>query len=437
MLFRSETTPRAPEGKPASAEEAAKAITSGEFVRAAHEFERLAGDAVAPRKQHYQLRAVELYLKAAQVNEARKKIRNIDVSNLDPSFKARKRVLQGQLAASEGNYARAVILLNAAKRARNLSPEVLADIHWIRAQARMSLNQPYRAAADLIARERYLTGKEAVNENQLQLWKILTSLQRAELQTKKQQTRNPTLRGWLELAVISIERGAQPRAMAKAIEQWKKSNPSHPISKELLATLSSSKPALIGRVDRIALLLPLTSRHGRAAQAVRDGFVAIGKANPDPDKPQIRIYDVGDDPSRVTEFYQQAVDEGAQLIIGPLGREAVKNIVTNSDLDVPTLLLSHTDNVVNSANVFQFGLPPEQEARQVAERAYLDGHRQAAVLYPDTAWGRRMNVAFIEHWQRLGGALINSQSYQWKAGDRKSTRLNSSHTDISRMPSSA
>lgn len=109
MLAGCETTPRAPGAKPASAEEAAKAITSGEFVRAAHEFERLAQDAIAPRKQHYQLRAVELYLKAAQVSEAHKKIREIDVSALAPSFKARKRVLQGQLAASEGNYARAII----------------------------------------------------------------------------------------------------------------------------------------------------------------------------------------------------------------------------------------------------------------------------------------------------------------------------------------
>ncbi len=417
MLAGCETTPRVPGKIPASVKEATRAISSGEFVRAAREFERLAQDAAPPQKQNYQLSAVELYLKAAQVSEAHKKIAAINVNNLDPSFKARKRVLQGQLAASKGNYARAVILLNAAKRARNLSPDLLADIHWIRAQARISLAQPFQAATDLMARERYLVDKEAVHENQLQLWKILTSLQRTELQTKKQQTRDPTLRGWIELAIISIEHGARSRVMSKAIEQWKLGNPSHPISNELLATLSSPKPTLIGRVDRIALLLPLTSRHGRAAQAVRDGFVAMDKANPDPDKPQIQIYDVGNDPTRVVDYYKQAVNDGAQLIIGPLGQEAVKNIVDRANLNVPTLLLSHTSSDVESPNVFQFGLPPEQEARQAAERAYLDGHRQAAVLYPDNTWGQRMYTAFIDHWQRLGGALISSQSYEWKAGD--------------------
>ncbi len=417
MLAGCETTPRAPGDRPASVKEATKAISGGEYVLAAQEFERLARNLEPPQKQHYQLRAVELYLKAAQINEAHKKIAAIDVRRLDPSFKARKRVLQGQLAVAEGNYARAIIMLNAAKRTRNLSPEVLADIHWNRAQARISLAQPYRAAKDLIAREQYLVGPEAVHENQLQLWKIITSLQRAELQTRKQQTRNPVLRGWMELALISVDHGARPRVMAKATKQWKLNNPTHPVSKELLSTLSSRKPTLIGRIDRIALLLPLTSRHGRAAQAVRDGFMAMDKANTDPFKPQIRIYDVGADPAQVVHFYKQAAKNGAQLIVGPLGLSAVKNIVRRTNLNVPTLLLSHTPINVDSPNIFQFGLPPEQEARQVAERAYLDGHRQAAVLYPDSAWGQRMRTAFSEHWQRLGGALISTQSYEWKAGE--------------------
>ncbi len=417
MLAGCETAPRPTGAKPPTEKEADKAATSGEFVRAAREFERLAKKAVPPEKQHYQLRAIELYLKAAQISEAHKKISAINVSQLDPSFKARKRVLQAQLAASEGNYARAIIMLNAAKRARNLNPILLADIHWTRAQARISLNQPYRAAKDLIAREKYLVGPEAIHENQLQLWKILTSLQRAELQTRKQRARNPVLRGWMELAIISIDHEARARAMAKVMKQWKLNNPTHPISKELLATLSSKKPTLIGRIDRIALLLPLTSRHGRAARAVRDGFMAMDKENTDPDKPKIRVYDIGSDPTQVVDFYKQAAREGAQLIVGPLGLNAVKNVVRRTNLKVPTLLLSHSSIDVDAPNVYQFGLPPEQEARQAAERAYLDGHRQAAVLYPDNGWGERMQVAFTEHWQRLGGTLIVSQSYAWKASE--------------------
>jgi len=67
--------------------------------------------------------------------------------------------------------------------------------------------------------------------------------------------------------------------------------------------------------------------------------------------------------------------------------------------------------------LFQFGLPPEQEARQVAERGYLDGHRQAAVLYPKSPWGERMTAAFTSHWQRLGGVVVSSQPYNEEEND--------------------
>ncbi|MCG6976762.1 MAG: penicillin-binding protein activator [Acidiferrobacterales bacterium] len=417
LLAGCETTPKAPAEEPASAEAAARAITSGEYVRAAQEFERLAQTATTPTRQHYQLRAIELYLKAGQTNEARKKIGSLNVDGLDPSFRARKRVMEGQLAASEGDYARAVILLNAARRVPNLSPELMADIHWIRAQAHMALGKPFTASWDLMQRERYLVDKKAIEQNQLQLWKILTSLQRAELRTKQQQTRDPMLASWIELALISIENSGRPRSLAMAVEQWKQRYPEHPISPALLATITSQRPTLIGRVDRIALLLPLTSRHGRAAQAVRDGFMAMDRANNDPDKPRVQIYDIGDNPDAADDYYKQAVKEGAQLIVGPLGVEAVERVARRTDLSVPTLLLSHTQSDIESPNVYQFGLPPEQEAQQAAERAYLDGYRQAAVLFPENDWGKRMQVAFTDHWQRLGGILIKSQPYDPKAGD--------------------
>jgi len=107
------------------------------------------------------------------------------------------------------------------------------------------------------------------------------------------------------------------------------------------------------------------------------------------------------------------VVDGAQLVIGPLGRAAVEQVVRKTDLSIPALLLSHIqeDSEPLPGHIFQFGLPPEQEARQAAERAYLDGHRQAAVLYAESDWGKRMLNAFVAHWQQLGGILLTSVPY--------------------------
>jgi hypothetical protein len=99
-------------------------------------------------------------------------------------------------------------------------------------------------------------------------------------------------------------------------------------------------------------------------------------------------------------------------VVGPLGREAADVIVHNANLAVPTLLLSHTDEQPSTpARLFQFGLPPEQEARQAAERAYLDGCRQAGILYPIGAWGERLMSAFSGYWQRLGALVLANQPY--------------------------
>jgi outer membrane PBP1 activator LpoA protein len=409
-----ETVPppaKVPDEAPATAREAEIAESSGEYVRAAHEFERLAQAAVPPQRQHYLLKSVELYLKAAQISEARKKLAQIDIKGLDAGFDVRKRILESRLANFEGDYAKAIILLDGAARVRGIAPDLSAEIYVIRAEANLALERPFNAAGDLIERERFLVDPRQLEANQQQIWKLLSSLPRAELAARKEKVVDDVWRGWIDLAIVGLEHARNPRGLPLAIDQWREKYRNHPIRPEVLAAIGSRKPTLLGRVDRIALLLPLTSRHGRAAQAVHDGFLAMSAANRNPDKPVVTVYDFGDDPARAPEFYKRAVSEGAQLVVGPLGLEAVEAVVDKSDLTVPTLLLSHTQKRIEPAHVFQFGLPPEQEAQQAAERAYLDGHRQAAVLYPDSAWGKRMLEAFADHWGRLGGIMIKAQPY--------------------------
>ncbi|MBI5783204.1 MAG: penicillin-binding protein activator [Gammaproteobacteria bacterium] len=398
---------------PVSADTAEKAERGGEYLLAAREYTRLAETAEPPQKQDFELRAVATLLKAGQLREARARVELINVTPLDPSFTARKRILQARVLITEGAHEKGIRQLDEASRLRNLSPALLSEINGVRAQAELALDNPVGAARNLIAREQYIAGKEAVAENQQQLWKILVSIPRARLASELNMARDRVLSGWIELALIAVDNAGQPLRMNAAMEQWKKAHSNHPAGEAVLGALISQAPSMIGRIDRIALLLPLTSGYAVAAQAVRDGFLAMDAANADPDKPKIKIYDTGPDPLKVRDFYEQAVNDGAQFIVGPLGREAAETIMRQASIRVPTLMLNHTDEEPGSTSkyLFQFGLPPEQEARQVAERAWLDGHRQAAVLYPKTPWGERMMTAWSSHWQRLGGVVVASQPY--------------------------
>lgn len=413
LLAGCETMPVSPTGlPPVSTDTAERAERDGEYLLAAREYTRLAETAEAPQKQDYELRAVATLLKAGQLYEARTRVEMINVLPLDASFLARKRILQARILIIEGAHERAIRQLNEAGAIRNLSPALLSEISQVRAQAELALDNPVGAVRNLIAREQYIVGKEAVAENQQQLWKILVALPRARLATAFNMARDGVLSGWIELALIAVENAGQPLRMNAAVEQWRKANPAHPAGETILGALISQAP-MIGRVDRIALLLPLSSGYAVAAQAVRDGFLAMDAANTDPDKPKISVYDTGPDPAMAPGFYEQAVNDGAQFVVGPLGREAAEAVMRQASIRAPTLMLNYTDEEPGSTSkyLFQFGLSPEQEARQAAERAWLDGHRQAAVLYPKTSWGERMVAAWSSHWQRLGGVVVANQSY--------------------------
>jgi hypothetical protein len=410
---------------PVTLEAADQAEQAGEYVLAAREYERLAKLAGEPQKQDFELKAVDALIKAAQVREARQKIPLINVANLDPAFLARKRILEAQIVALEGQPEQGLRLLAQAEKTRNLNPVQLAEIYRVRAQAELSLERPWSAVKSLIAREKYIVTAEDIARNQQQLWHVLESLSRTQLKAQRDISQDAVLNGWLDLAITVLENSYGSR-LGIAVEEWKKTHPLHPASADFLQTLARPVASVIGRIDRIALLLPLTSEYAQAAGAVRDGFMAMDANNAKPEKPQVKVYDVGADATQIGLYYAQAVRDGAQLVVGPLGLEAIDQLVKQGQMQTPTLLLGPTTQDLGDAAkyVFQFGLPPEQEAAQSAERAYLDGYRHAAVLYPDTAWGQRMSAAFNNAWQRLGGIVLTAQAYPPEQGDYSDTIKN-------------
>ncbi len=401
-----------PEALPATVTSAEKAEQTGEYVLAAREYETLAKQATPPQRQHYALKAVESLIKAGQAREAREQLRAIDLAKLDAAFQARKQILEAQLVALENRPDEALRLLTQAEKTPNLNPALIAEIYRVRALAEVTLDRPFSAVKSLIARERVIVAREEVTRNQQELWQVLSTLSRAQLDQELRTTRDPVLSGWLDLAIAALENAGTRAALANAIDVWRKTHVGHPASEDFLKSLARPRPGQIGRVDKITLLLPLTSDYAQAAAAVRDGFLAMDAANRNPDKPKVSVVDTGTDPAAIIAAYEAAAKDGTQLVVGPLGLEAVDSIVRKTSLEVPSLLLSHaSDEIDASKAVFQFGLPPEQEATQVAERAWLDGHRQAAVLYPASAWGRRMQAAFVGAWQRLGGIVVAEQDY--------------------------
>ena len=173
------------------------------------------------------------------------------------------------------------------------------------------------------------------------------------------------------------------------------------------ATTAASAAEKAAPAPHIALLLPLASpSFGRHADAVKQGFLAAAKTS-GAGAPPIRVYTVNEDTLNILSTYEQAIETGAQVVVGPLTRNGVAALAASSLVSVPTLALNTVDSRSPlPARLFLFGLGAEQEARQVARLA-LDVSRRTAYMVGDNSpVSRRMRQAFIEEYARRGGRVI-------------------------------
>lgn len=166
----------------------------------------------------------------------------------------------------------------------------------------------------------------------------------------------------------------------------------------------------------IALLLPLNSpAFASAAEAVRDGFKAASRTSDGSNLP-IRIYPTSDQVEDIVAAYKDAVQHGARLIVGPLTRNAVSALASGDFANVPTLALNTPENEqAGSGKLYLFSLSVEAESRQVAQLAFQKGARKAVSIAAATPLAKRIQQAFMDEWQKLGGEIIGQVPLpQWK-----------------------
>lgn len=172
--------------------------------------------------------------------------------------------------------------------------------------------------------------------------------------------------------------------------------------------------------DVVAVLLPKSGRYAGAAEAVRDGILAAQSVDGQARRPQVRFYD-SSDPASVPRLLLQAAADGATLAIGPLQKESVNALAASSTLPIPTLALNRATTDIAPKNLYQFALSPEDEAAEVANKAWEKGYRTALVLSPEGSWGDRISSGFRRDWVSLGGRIVASRVYDPNAGNNAET----------------
>ncbi|MEM1243512.1 MAG: penicillin-binding protein activator [Pseudomonadota bacterium] len=169
--------------------------------------------------------------------------------------------------------------------------------------------------------------------------------------------------------------------------------------------------ALPDHYAQIALLLPLHGPYARAGKSIREGFLESYYQGQMHGQPPIQIKFYNTQQGNIKQLYQQAVQDGAQLIIGPLQRQNVRRLERAANGKVPVIALNYTKSTSPPRDFFEFGLSPENDAIQVANGAWQDGHRNAIIIAPNNAWGKRISNAFVNTWQALGGQITDGLLY--------------------------
>ncbi len=228
----------------------------------------------------------------------------------------------------------------------------------------------------------------------------------------EQATSDSDKRAWVQLAIISKHKNISTQQLANALMSWRNQYPDHPANRLMpddgdLNTLESQPTP-----TQIAVLLPESGAYGTSGRAVREGFLnAYYNNQAKNSKQNVKFYDTAGS-QNMAALYQQAFNEGADFIVGPLIKDNVQQLSSGS-FTVPVLALNYTDTKSGSLpnNFYEYGLLPEDEAAQLAERAHEAGHAKAIIIAPQNAWGDRMVTAFTQQWQMTGGNISDSWRY--------------------------
>lgn len=374
-----------------------------------------AQNSTSPQKERLLLQATERLIIDGDFNPARKLLLEMNSEQLDDDLYLKHTNLLAQAAIHEGSYLLAQDILTTPRVEQQwhaMEPNLEINLREKRAQvfhllgdARASINERIKLAA-------ILTDRDAEERNQEGIWRSLTSLSQQELLAGSQQESSEVLRGWFSLALLSKNTHTDLEQQQAQLEVWRAQWPQHPANRQLPQDLRMLRTLIDNQPRQIALLLPLQGRTAKAGEAVRDGFfAAYYRALYEQNRaPVIRQYDASGD---ILSIYEQAVAEGADLIIGPLDKEKVSELTLLPDLPVPVLTLNYMDSLPPQIpdGLYQFGLAVEDEARQVARQAFLEGHRYAMVMVPAQEWSERGAKAFIEEWERLGGKVVNNSQF--------------------------
>jgi len=380
----------------------------------------LAAQTTGTERNEHLISAARILYQLRRYDQANQQIAEINYPLLSRDESIELQFLKAEIELGRGNPRESLRLLTTSSILPTPQNNRLLQL---RARAFLQAGYPLESAKTRVQLDKSLTDTFDQDMNHQAIWEALSLLPKTSLQQASQAPLNPELLGWVELAKIAKRGQIDWLNMQDGIYSWRKKYPKHPAAKVFINELGSKQIELIQQPKHIAVLLPLNSKYAKIAAAIRDGIMSAYYQHPDKSfSPKISFIDTGNNQAAISTYYKKAIDNGADFIIGPFLKEGVDILARAPQMEAPTLTLNYASTTgpgKPTNNLFQFGLLPEDEARQSAEMAFRQGHTHAAVLVPEGAWGERLRESFQQRFEELGGSVISTQTYKANKNDFK------------------
>lgn len=169
---------------------------------------------------------------------------------------------------------------------------------------------------------------------------------------------------------------------------------------------------------RVGVILPF-SNASPATRALASAMLKAAElALYDSDNRDVVLMTADDsaNPSEAASAATRLLNQGAEVIIGPLFAASVKAVAPLAqDRGVPVLAFS-TDRTVAGKGVYLLSFQPQNEVTRVVTYAAAQGHKNFAALIPRTSYGDVTERAFREAVTTSGGTVTAVEKFSPGSG---------------------
>jgi branched-chain amino acid transport system substrate-binding protein len=180
--------------------------------------------------------------------------------------------------------------------------------------------------------------------------------------------------------------------------------------------LPNSNPAVVP--VRVGVILPFDNPNANVRGLAKAMMHAAEMALYDSGNKNIILMTAEDTgtPGDAAGAVQKMLDQGAEIIVGPLFSASVSVVAPLArDRGVPVLAFS-TDRTVGGNGVYLLSFQPQSEVRRVIAYAVSQGRKKIGAMIPQTPYGEVVEQAFRDAVQQDGAAVCDVEHFNPNAG---------------------